>query len=310
LLESDLTVYVNVTLSPMNGGWKSTVVGLSSFRSIRGHHRPFPFSSGKSIMDPKRSSFQKILGEMGGVLRAEMARRGARLFQLEATVNNSLPSEIIGVHGGEVEAVHARTLAAMSEQVVVDVDGQTDVMVIGLPNADPYSQLSRINPLLVVNLGCAYTFGLYEVAPTVREGGVLILANPFQHQFNALHHPSYIEFFDVLLRRTRDPFELWDSYVDDFARRPEYLHAYRHGYAFHGAHPFFMWNSTVTPRRHCAAIFAAGVEDRRVTERLGLPSFWRVEDAIAAAGALLGKTSPTVTFLPIPPLSVTRLRGA
>ena len=36
--ESDLLVYVNINLVAMDGGWKSTATGLSSYRSLRHHH--------------------------------------------------------------------------------------------------------------------------------------------------------------------------------------------------------------------------------------------------------------------------------
>ena len=38
--ESDLLVYVNINLVAMDGGWKSTAIGLASYRSLRHHHNP------------------------------------------------------------------------------------------------------------------------------------------------------------------------------------------------------------------------------------------------------------------------------
>jgi len=66
--DADQLFYVNVTSLPFHGGWKSVIVGLSSYRSIRHHHRPFRAASGKSVMDAKRSSFQKLLWEMGSIV--------------------------------------------------------------------------------------------------------------------------------------------------------------------------------------------------------------------------------------------------
>ena len=63
--DSDLFIYLNITHIPFGGGWKSVAVGLGTFRSIRHHHRPFPFASGKSVMDPKISSFHKLVWEQG-----------------------------------------------------------------------------------------------------------------------------------------------------------------------------------------------------------------------------------------------------
>src|SRR5688572_13495403 len=37
---SDLLVYVNINLVAMDGGWKSTATGLSSYKSLQHHHNP------------------------------------------------------------------------------------------------------------------------------------------------------------------------------------------------------------------------------------------------------------------------------
>ena len=40
VVDSDLTVYVNINWTSMNGGWKSIAVGLGTYKSIRHHHNP------------------------------------------------------------------------------------------------------------------------------------------------------------------------------------------------------------------------------------------------------------------------------
>jgi len=74
VVDSDQVFYVNITSLPFHGGWKSVAVGLSSFRSIRHHHRPFRAASGKSVMDARRSSFQKLVWELGSVIEEHLAR--------------------------------------------------------------------------------------------------------------------------------------------------------------------------------------------------------------------------------------------
>lgn len=305
VLESDLFIYVNITPTPMNGGWKSTVVGLSSFRSIRHHHRPFP-SAGHSIMDAHRSAFQKILWEMGRLLAGELARKGRKMFQVESVLTNEIPARLAVVHAGDVEQVHARILERVNEQLVVDVQGQTDVLLIGLPDADPYSKLSVMNPLLVHNLGLAYSFGLYQGKPLVREGGILILASPCRPRWNRIHHPSYPEFYESVIPGSADPFDAWDTFSDDFAHRPEYVHKYRHAFGFHGVHPFFMWNARVFPSRHLSRMLLAGPEDPEVARRLGFEPFPTVEAAFAEAEAQLGRGF-TATYLPLPPVCIPRV---
>jgi hypothetical protein len=302
VVESDQLIYVNCTPSPMNGGWKSIAVGLSSFRSIRHHHRPFPFARGHSVMDPERSAFQKLLGELGSVIEAELARSGRRILSVETVLTNDVPSQIAAVFAGHTPDVHRETLKVLASQQRLVVDGQSDVGIWGLPNRDPYSSLSRINPILVANLACSYTFGLYSRAPLVREGGVAIFANPVEPTFER-HHRSYHELFDEILPRTKDPFEIWDEYAEDFAHRPEYVYAYRYQFSFHGAHPLFLWGQTAFARRHLGRIIFCGGKDPDPVERMGFTWAAGVEEALDIARGDLGG-DPSITLVDLPPVFI------
>jgi hypothetical protein len=304
--ESDQLIYVNCTPSPMNGGWKSVVVGLSSFRSIRHHHRPFPFAHGHSIMDPERSAFQKLLAEMGAVVDAELARTGKRLFSVETVLTNEVPGRIAAINAGHPAEVHGTTLSLLSSQQSLVVDGQSDIGIWGLPNRDPYSAHSKINPILVANLACSYTFGLYMRRPVVREGGVAIFVNPVEERFER-HHRSYPELFNEILPRTTDPFAIWDEYAEDFANRPEYVYAYRYQFSFHGAHPLFLWGQTAFARRHLGRIIFCGGKDAEPVERMGFTWAPSLEDALSMARADLGG-DPSTTVVDIPPVFIPDVR--
>ena len=65
VLESDLFIFMSTPQGFFQGGWKSILVGMGCWESIRYHHRPWPFASGHSVQDPKNSSFHKLLNEMG-----------------------------------------------------------------------------------------------------------------------------------------------------------------------------------------------------------------------------------------------------
>jgi hypothetical protein len=300
--ESDQLIYVNCTPSPMNGGWKSIVVGLSSFRSIRHHHRPFPFARGHSIMDPERSAFQKLLAEMGALVEDDLAAKGRRLFSIETVLTNEMPSRIAGVFAGHTPDVHRETLKLLAQQQRVVVDGQSDIGIWGLPDRDPYSAHSKINPILVANLACSYTFGLYARRPIVREGGVAIFANPVENSFER-HHASYPELFDEILPRTTDPFAIWDEYAEDFAARPEYVYAYRKKFSFHGAHPLFLWGQTAFARRHLGRVIFCGGKDAEPVERMGFTWAPSVEDAVKIAQTDVGANA-SVSLVDIPPVFI------
>src|SRR5205823_12027984 len=62
------------------------------------------------------------------------------------------PYGMTGITAGETEAVHDVTLRNVHRQQIVEVDGQADVLVAGLPYISPYNVNSILNPILVVCL--------------------------------------------------------------------------------------------------------------------------------------------------------------
>ena len=90
-------------------------------------------------------------------------------------------------------------------------------------------------------MALGYFYHMYRNQPLLRDGGVLIITHPCSDQFDPVHHPRYIEFFNRLLPETRDATRSRQKYQDEFAYNPSYIEMYRRGNAYHGAHPFFMW---------------------------------------------------------------------
>lgn len=83
--ESDVTIYVNLNFTSMNGGWKSILVGLGSYRSIRHHHTPEHWNGYHSILDPERSPMHHAIQKMG-----ELVEKKHNIFQIESVVNNQI----------------------------------------------------------------------------------------------------------------------------------------------------------------------------------------------------------------------------
>ena len=121
---------------------------------------------------------------------------------------------------------------------MVPVDGQADVLLLGIPYLGPYNVNSIMNPLLVYNMLLGYLFNLYRGKPLVREGGVLIGTHPMPEEFNEIHHPSYIDLWNEAFPETHDIREIHERYEKRYAYDPWYRTLYRNSYAYHGAHPF------------------------------------------------------------------------
>jgi nickel-dependent lactate racemase len=83
--DSDLVIYVNVTLVPMDGGHKSVAVGLAPYQSLRYHHNPTTLRACHSYMDPKHSALHSSVDRLGKVVNREL-----NVFTVETSINNRM----------------------------------------------------------------------------------------------------------------------------------------------------------------------------------------------------------------------------
>jgi hypothetical protein len=210
------------------------------------------------------------------------------------------PHAMTSVQAGEVEAVHAVTTQNVYKQQLVEVEGQTDILTMGLPYICPYNVNSIMNPILVMCLGLGYFFNLYRGKPLVREGGVLIMSHPTPWEFHPVHHPSYIDFFEQVLAETTDPLRIEAEFEKSYAEDEWYRHLYRTSYAYHGVHPFYMWYWGAHALQHLGRVIIVG-GDARAVRRLGFMRASTLQDALEMASDVVGR-SPSITHLHNPPL--------
>jgi hypothetical protein len=348
--ESDLVIYVNLNLVPMDGGHKSMGTGLTNYEGVKAHHTPLHIRKSHSYMDPERSEMHRSVDRIGRYID-----RHLDVFHVETTINNrmfegplgflmkkeedytdgdrlklaamraalkNMPAaakrkmfhavpaayDVIAVAAGRTEPTHAKILAKSWEQYAVDVDFQADVLVYGIPYVSPYNVNSILNPLLVQVMACGYFFNFYRGKPLVKKGGTLIVTHPCSDLFDPEHHPSYIEFFHRLLPETRDALVLEQKYEREFAENPTYVHMYRTGNAYHGAHPFFMWYWGENGRQHVGKVIAVGADNEHVPRMMGWDSAETLSEAIDMARAIHGR-SAQVALLHHPPIVMTQNHG-
>ncbi|MEN9796556.1 MAG: hypothetical protein RL653_252, partial [Pseudomonadota bacterium] len=209
--------------------------------------------------------------------------------------------DVIGVFAGATEPTHDKTLELSWKQYSVPVEGQADIVIFGVPYVSPYNVNSIMNPLLLQVMGLGYLFNLNRGVPLVKKGGVIILTHPAYDEFDPEHHPSYIEFFNRLLPETRDAMVLEHKYEREFAKNPSYVHLYRKGNAYHGAHPFYMWYWGENGRQHVGKVIVAGAENNHVPELMGWERTDTLSEAIDQARGFMGR-SASISLVKIPPI--------
>ena len=212
------------------------------------------------------------------------------------------PYKVTGVNAGEVEAVHERTIENLHRQQLVEVQGQSDIAIFGIPYIGPYNVNSVLNPILVHCLGLGYLFNMYRNQPIVREGGVAILFHPVPWEFNTIHHPSYIDFFEEVLAETTDPKQIEATFEERYAKDPWYIHLYRTSHAYHGVHPFYMWYWGAHGRDHCGDVIFVGGEPKSVA-RLGYRRADSLRDALEMAKDTVG-SGASITYFHAPPIMI------
>ena len=199
--ECDLLIYVNINWTQMNGGWKSVSVGLGTYRTISQHHNPEVLTASRSLMEPHQSSMHQMYERMGPVIEKQvrcvtlemvidwrlwwgvwrsmtlspeihslsLAARAAALLPLRAKdLMSQAFSADYGLRAatfGQVDAVHRRTLSLLDEAPCVQVQGQSDTLLLGVANLSPYAVGGYPNPILVANLGLGYMFNLHQGRP-------------------------------------------------------------------------------------------------------------------------------------------------
>ncbi len=216
------------------------------------------------------------------------------------------PYRVTGVHAGETEAVHKETIANVHRQQLVEVDGQADVLVVGLPYICPYNVNSIMNPILVQCLGLGYFFNMYVGKPLVRPGGAMVLHHPVPWEFHQVHHPSYVDFFEEVLAETTDPAQIEAKFEEQYANDEWYRHLYRNSYAYHGVHPFYMWYWGAHAMEYLGDVIFVGA-DRKAVQRMGFRTASSFADALEMASETVGR-SPQVTYLHSPPLTMAEVR--
>ena len=206
------------------------------------------------------------------------------------------------VQAGDTESVHEITLENVYAQQLVEVEGQTDILTMGIPFICPYNPESIMNPILVMCMGLGYLFNMYRGKPLVREGGVVIMTHPTYREFHPVHHPSYIDFFEQVLADTNDPVVMSKKWEKQYAEDEWYRHLYRTGNAYHGVHPFYAWYWGAHGLQHAGRVIIVG-GDPQTVRRLGFTPASTMDDAFEIASDVVGR-SPTITHLHVPAILV------
>ena len=325
---SDLVVHVHLVTSPTGGGAAAVLTGLGAAATLAGLGAEdadpatageaaqlvassVPLFSVEVVLDanvfPEPFGFLakrewewsvKDQARWFGLRRATAAVTSATLRRRVLGRLNA-PWHPVGIVGGDPTATAAAGAELVTAQQRVEVSGQADVGIVGVPGRTPYSVDCPTNPVLAAWAGLVRALGAHTGTPLVREGGALIVFHPLGGDFSPLFHPSYVDFFAEVLGATTDPVRISADFEKKFATDPWYAHLYRTSHAFHGLHPVHRWYEIAHATAHLGEVVWVGA-DRANAERLGFRAASTLADALEIVSSSVGR-SPSITYLHTPP---------
>lgn len=325
--ESDLLVYVHVTLRQSGNGAAAVVHGLGSADLLirRGGLDAVRAGTADAVPDdvtlPPVFSVEAVVDNSAFSAGLDfLAKRewewslrdrttaSALLHGLKVTppkarrkLINSAEANyaVIQVKAGNPDAVAVASTEKVHQQQLVPVSGQSDVLITGVAQHAPFSSDSIVNPVLAAWMALGHIFNATTGTPLVREGGAVIIYHPAPKEFSALHHPSYVDFFADVLAAGNDPEEMRDTFEAKYANDAWYAHLYQTSNAYHGVHPFLVWYQVARALEHCGDIVWVGA-NRATIDRLGFRSATTLHDALEIVAATVGRT-PKINFVHQPP---------
>lgn len=291
--DSDLTIYLNCsTMRGFSGGWKSVMVGLATYRSIRHHHNPDDMS-----MSLEGNRMHAMLDEMGAVVTERLG--AGRIFKIETVMAN--PLAVSRFFAGSVDACRRAIIEVQRANQPPRRDmlpEKVDIVMYGVPDWSPYAAFSVMNPILtLISSGLGYLGGMIEALG--KPGCSVILATPCPDRWDHVHHPSYREVWDRVIPETRDPYEARRRYEDEFTARADYIEKYRFHFGFHPMHGI-MALYPLKRLRHAARVFVAGAEVPELPRHVGFEPTDTVESALGAALEIHGRDA-AIALVAYPP---------
>jgi hypothetical protein len=225
---------------------------------------------------------------------------GALPARMRGAVLRSLPSELsaAAAFAGPPSVAHAEALLRGVELRSASLDGQLDVLCIGIPAATPYLPREPPNPLLAAYLGLALALRLWRDSFPIADGGTVILMHRFRRHFAHPTQQPYRIFFGAA-RFGRDP-EALASAEAAAAGDTRAIGAYRAGRSCHPRLPFADWSACQPALERLGAVLIAGCRDDVAARQLGFVPVHAFAPALAMAQGRAGGDA-RVGFLLSPP---------
>ncbi|MDR7463173.1 MAG: lactate racemase domain-containing protein [Armatimonadota bacterium] len=292
--EADLAILIGHTqgnpYGGYSGGYKMAATGITTWRSIRGHHSPRTML--RSDFVPVNVEHSQMRRQFDAIGRAIERGMGKRFFCVDAVLGTD--SQVLGVFAGAPDAVQAASwpLASRRTDVPLDIAEPFDVVVFGLPRSFHYGPGMGTNPILMLQ---AIGAQIVRHRDVLREGVVVIAASLCDGWFNDSWFPSYRVVFERLVQ-VNELAEV-SAFEEEICTDPRLVWKYRAEYAYHPFHAFSMVYMGAVAHRYAERIFIVGARAPGYARAVGCVPVATFADALRRAERIVGAV-PRILVLP------------
>lgn len=290
--DSDLTVLIgHAAGNPyggFSGGYKMPATGLTTWRSIRGHHTPGTMHRGDFLPVSTGSHFRRQLTAIGQQMEAAMPQP---FFTVDAVLDSQ--SRQLGVFAGAIGAVERASWPLAARRTDIELaGGPADVLLVGVPRSFHYGNGMGSNPILMTQaIGAA----LARARGALRPYPVVIATSVCDGWFNETEFPAYRQVFD-LLGSVNHPAEMV-SLEEQVCAEYEWIYRYRYRYGYHPFHAFSMVYMGALLRENAAAVYIAGARKPGYARAMGAIPVPAVRDGLREAARHVG-ADPRILAVP------------
>lgn len=271
-----------------SGGYKTSTTGMTTWRSIAGHHTPGTMGRDDFVPINPHSHFRSQLNAIGHAIEEGI---GKRMFVVDAVTGGE--AQVLGVFAGAADEVQAASWPLATQRTEVHLATEpADILVFGLPRSFHYGPGMGTNPVLMRQATSAC---IARAAGAFREGGIVIVASACDGWFNEEWFPSYPATFELF----QDSYTVSDltKHEEDFAERDEWVQAYRDGRSYHPFHAFSMLYFSEVGISRASKVIVAGAESPQYARALEMTPTRDFDGAFRLATRLVG-SNPKVLALP------------
>jgi hypothetical protein len=262
--------------------------GLTTWRSIRGHHSPGSVYRDDFMPISTHSHFRHQLESIGKRMESAMPRP---FFAVDAVLDSA--NRQLGVYAGEISSVERAAWPLASARTDATLPGElADVLVLGVPRSFHYGLGMGSNPVLMMQ---AIGASIARAKNALKPNPVVIAAAVCDGWFNDTEFPAYRTVYEAL-QTVHHPADMV-AHEEHIAADYEWIDKYRFHHAYHPFHAFSMVYVGGFARQAAAAVYVAGARKPGYARGMGGIPTPSVEDALREARRFTGG-DPKVLVVP------------